>query len=43
MTQEYTWIRILGVETVKSALQSKLDREKIWLRKNSTTDYAENI
>ena len=29
MTQAYTRIRILGDETVNSALQSKLDREKI--------------
>ena len=29
MTQAYTRIRILGDETVDSALQSKLDREKI--------------
>ena len=41
MTQAYTRIRILGDETVNSALQSKLDREKNWLRKNSITDYAE--
>jgi len=43
MTQAYTRIRILGDETVNSALQSKLDREKNWLRKNSTTDYAEKM
>jgi len=29
MTQEYTRIRILGDETVNSALQSKLVRDKI--------------
>jgi hypothetical protein len=40
MTQAYTRIKILGDETVNSALQSKLDREKNWLRKNSITDYA---
>ena len=43
MTQAYTRIKILGDETVNSALQSKLDREKNWLRKNSITDYAENM
>ena len=44
MTQAYTRIRILGDETVNSALQSKLDREKNWLRKkNSITDYAEKM
>jgi len=41
MTQAYT--RILGDETVNSALQSKLDREKNWLCKNSFTDYAEKM
>ena len=29
--------------TVNSALQSKLDRRKYWLRKNSITDYAEKM
>jgi len=29
---------ILGDETVNSALQSKLDREKNWHRKNSITE-----
>ena len=44
MTQAYTRIRILlGDETVNSALQSKLDRAKNWLRKNSITDYAEKM
>ena len=43
MTQAYTRIRILGDETVNSALQSKLDREKNWLRKNSITDFAEKM
>ena len=43
MTQAYTRIRILGDETVNSALQSKLDRKKNWLRKNSVTDYAEKM
>ena len=43
MTQEYSIIRILGDETVNSALQSKLDRGKNWLRKNSFTDYAEIV
>ena len=33
MTQAYTRIRILGDETVNSALQSKLDRGKNWLCK----------
>ena len=44
--QAYTRIRILGDETFNSALQSKLDREKNWLRKNSVTsvtDYAEKM
>ena len=43
MTQAYTRIRILGDETVNSVLQSKLDREKNWHRKNSITDYAEKM
>ena len=43
MTQAYTGIRILGDETVNSALQFKLDREKNWLRKISITDYAEKM
>ena len=43
MTQAYTRIRILGNETVNSALQSKLEREKNWLRKNSIIDYAEKM
>ena len=43
MMQAYTRIRILGDETVNSALKSKLEREKNWLRKNSITDYAEKI
>ena len=43
MTQACTRIRILGDETVNSALQSKLDREKYWLRKNSITEYAEKM
>ena len=43
MTQAYTRIRILGDETVNSALQSKLDREKNWHSKNSITDYAEKM
>ena len=40
MTQAYTRIRILCDETVNSALQSKLDRGKNWLSKNSITDYV---
>ena len=43
MKQAYTGIRILGDETVNSALQSKLDREKNWHRKNSIIDYAEKM
>ena len=43
MMQAYTRIRILSDETVNSALQSKLDREKNWLCKNSVTDYAEKM
>ena len=43
MTQAYTRLRILGDETVNSALQSKLDREKNWLRKINFTDYAEKM
>jgi len=33
----------MGDETVNSALQSKLDRGKNWLRKNSIKDYAEKV
>ena len=40
---DITRIRILGDETVNSALQSKLDREKNWHRENSITDYAEKM
>ena len=42
-TLGYTRIKILGDETVNSALQSKLGREKNWVRKNSITDYAEKM
>ena len=43
MMQAYTRIRILGDETVNSALQSNIDREKNWHRKNSITEYAEKM
>ena len=43
MKQAYTRIRMLGDETVNSALQSKLDREKNWHHKNSITDYAKKM
>jgi len=51
MTQEYTRIRILGDETVNSALQSKLDREKMvqqkfhcrLCRKNVSTSHIREL